>query len=373
MVGTAPISPAPVPTITGGTPPSAQPLTADTTGLGRRHDASPTSGSIDGTPVPGRDLRDVHPDRRRRRLRRHRAGDRHPGRLQPDHRRPAPPPPSACAPRRPLATPTISGTPKIGAPAHRRPGHLAARHGLHLPVARQRHQHHRRDRPDLHAGGGHPGRPDDRRRRHGTRFGYTTTSRTSAATAAVAAGDAAPDADARRSPARPRSAWPTPRRTARGTTARRSPSSGRPTAPTSPARPPARSRRPRPSSARRSTVTVTGTKPGIAAGHPDQRRRAPPVEPGTQTLQPTPTITGTPRAGTASHRRPGHLGHRHHPDLPVVRRRRRDPRRHGHDLHADDRPDRPGADLRGHQHPRRLHHGRQDQRRQDGRWRWPRR
>ena len=51
------------------------------------------------------------------------------------------------------------------------------------------------------------------------------------------------------------------------------------------------------------TVTVTGTKPGItrSSGQRGERRR----HAGTQTLQPTPTITGTPRAGTSTTGVPG--------------------------------------------------------------------
>ena len=110
-----------------------------------------------------------------------------------------------------------------------------------------------------------------------------------------------------------------------------------------------------------------GHQAGHPAGRPGPAPSAHAVDPGTQTLQPTPSITGTPRANTVEHRCPGHLGHRDHQDQPVVRRRRRDRRRHGDDVHADDRPDRSGADLRGHQHPARLHHGRQDQPGQDDR------
>jgi hypothetical protein len=47
------------------------------------------------------------------------------------------------------------------------------------------------------------------------------------------------------------------------------------------------------------TVTVTGTKPGVPAVVRPSTASLPVVE-GTQTLQPTPSITGTPRAGTSS-------------------------------------------------------------------------
>ena len=53
------------------------------------------------------------------------------------------------------------------------------------------------------------------------------------------------------------------------------------------------------------TVTVTGTKPGIPAVSRASAASAA-VDPATQTLQPTPSITGTPRAKMAgTHRAPG--------------------------------------------------------------------
>ena len=45
---------------------------------------------------------------------------------------------------------------------------------------------------------------------------------------------------------------------------------------------------------------MTGTKPGVTAGRPRTSAASAAIEPGTQTLQPTPTITGTPRAGRPS-------------------------------------------------------------------------
>ena len=299
-------------------------------------------------------------------------------RLQPDDRRPAPPPPSAsrATPDR-RHPPTISGTPKIGGRADRRPRHLGARHGLHLPVARQRRRHHRRHRPDRT-----PRRSPPRSGQTldvvvtGTKAGYTTLTQDQRR-------HRPRSPPATRSSRRPRRVSPAPPKVgvavrARprrvGRRRRRSPSSGRPTAPTSPAPPPAPFT---PTAAQLGqTLTVDGdrhqarhhrrscaTSAASAAGRrrhadpaadPDDHRH-PARRHGRRTGVPGTWDTGTTRTyqwyadGVADHRRDGH------------------------DLHADGRPDRPGADLRGHQHPRRLHHRRQDQRRPRRSSAWPRR
>ena len=165
------------------------PLTADTTGW-----AGGTTFAyqwfVDGTPVPGATGATYTPAVDVRRPGRHREGDRHPGRVQP--RRPQTSAATAVAVRGTptSATPTISGTPKIGQPLTVDPGtwqpgtvftyqwrangtNISGATGpVYTPaVATQVGQTHRR-------------------RRHRHPAGYTTTGKTSAATAAVAAGDA---------------------------------------------------------------------------------------------------------------------------------------------------------------------------------------
>ena len=110
------------------------------------------------------------------------------------------------------------------------------------------------------------------------------------------------------------------------------------------------------SSARPLTVTVTGTKPGI----PAVVRTSAVSERSTPARRPCSRRRRSParrRARLGEHRRPGHLGHRDHAGPTSGTPTARDRRRHGDDVHADDLADRPGADLRGHQHPPRLHDG----------------
>ncbi len=61
--------------------------------------------------------------------------------------------------------PVITGDPEGRRPAHRRPRHLGHRHHAHLPVVRRRRAHHRRHRPDPHPHR-RTGRPDPDLHRH---------------------------------------------------------------------------------------------------------------------------------------------------------------------------------------------------------------
>ena len=184
-----PIAPAPVPTVTpGGAPTVGVPLTADTTGW-----AAGTSFTyqwlIDGTPVPGATsatytptadavgftvtvkvtgtLAGFNPVTQTSAA----DGERGPG--HPDGRDP----------------PDHLGHAEDRRSAGPRPRHLGAGHGLHLPVARQRDDHHRATGPRYTpAVATQVGQTLDVIVT-GTKYGYTTTTKTSAATAPVAAGD----------------------------------------------------------------------------------------------------------------------------------------------------------------------------------------
>lgn len=167
-VGQSPIASAPVPTITGltgGAPVVGQTLTADTTGW--------TSGTTfayqwlaDSTPIPGATSATYTPTVDVVGLA---VTVRVTGTLTGANSVSATSAATAVAVRATQATgtlPTISGTPQDRRAADRRPGHLGARHGVHVPVARQQHQHQRRHRADLHPGRRQPGRPDPGRGRH---------------------------------------------------------------------------------------------------------------------------------------------------------------------------------------------------------------
>ena len=295
-IGTAPISPAPVPTITGGTPTVDAPLSADTSGW-----AAGTTFAyqwyIDGTPVPGATSATYTPN-----------GDvigfavtvkvtgTLSGFLATSQTSAATPVGVRATPA--VTTPTISGTPKIGVPLTVDPGNW---------VAGTVFTYSWRANGVAISGATGPRYTPAAATQVGqtldvvvtaTKFGYTTTSRTSAATAAVAAGD-------------PLVLTPTPAIPATskvGTLITAVPgywddgvaltytwqlngtNIGGATAATY-----------TPLAAHLGqslTVTVIGTKPGMTAV---SKVSAPTtVEAGTQVLQPTPTITGTPRADSAS-------------------------------------------------------------------------
>ena len=301
-VGTAPIAPAPVPTITGGTPTVAAPLSADTTGW-----AAGTTFAyqwfLDGTPVPGATSATYTPD-----------GSvvgfavtvKVTGTLDGFLATAAT---SAATPVGVRATPTsavptISGTPQIGLPLTVDPGawqpgtlftYTWAANGTTISGATGPTY-----TPAVAAQAGQTLTATVT----GTKFGYTTTARTSAATATVAAGA-------------PLALTPTPTLTGTpkvGTSYVSSPgqwddgvtlaytwqangttiagATGIAFTPTAT------------QLGQTLTVTVTGTKTGIASVTKVSQPSAP-VDPGTQVLQPTPTITGTPRALTASTGVPG--------------------------------------------------------------------
>ena len=252
-IGNGPISPA-VTGLTGGTPTVGVPLTADTSGWAAGHDVH-LPVAVDGTPVPGATSATYTPDQRRRRAPRRRPGDRPADRVQPDHG-------------------------DQSALGRRCPGHPDRRHPAdHLGHAQGRRAARRRPR---HVGAGHrtsptsgaptaptsplptaapdvltPAAPTQVGQTidvvvTGTKAGYTTPAKTSAATAAVVAGDPISLTRPRSSPARPRWARRSFPTTARGTTVSPRPSRGPPTASTSAAPQAGRTPRPRPSSARRS-------------------------------------------------------------------------------------------------------------------------
>ena len=300
-IGVAPISPAPVPTITGGSPVVGAELTADTTGWAEGTtfayqwfiDGTPVVGATGATYTPTFDVFGLGVTVK---VTGTKSG------FNPTSQTSAATA-SGVKAAQPVATPTVSGTPKIGSKLTVEPGTWQAgtvftyqwrANGANItgatgPVYSP-------------AVAGQVGQNLDVIVT-GTKAGYTTTSRTSATTSAVTAGDALESTPTPTLPATPKVGtaliavpgfWDdgvtlTYTWQANGTNI---------TGASAVSYTPIAAQL-----GQALTVTVTGTKAGYA---PVSRVSAPgTVEAGTQVLQPTPTITGTPRAGTAVTGAPG--------------------------------------------------------------------
>jgi hypothetical protein len=298
VIGTAPISPAPVPTITGGTPTVGVPLSVDTSGW-----APGTSFTyqwlIDGTPVPGATSATYTPD-----------GNvvtfpvtvKVTGTLagfvpvtQTSAATPAGVKGTLASP-----TPTISGTPQLGERLTVNPGawepgtvftsYSWAANGTTIPGATGPSY--------VPAVATQPGQTITATVT-GTKFGYNTTTQTSAPTAPVTTGSPLvltptpivsgtirvgvqiqPDIGLWDEGVTPTFQWfanGTPIAGAAGTAFLFTPAAAQ--------------------LGQALTLAVTGAKGSVVT---KTSVATPPVDPGVQVLQPTPSITGTPRANTAS-------------------------------------------------------------------------
>ena len=212
-------------------------------------------------------------------------------------------------------------------------------------MARQRREHHRRHRTDLHPGR-RPGGQTLDRHRHQVRLHHLN-------------GPARPPR-----PSRPATPRPTPTPVLSGT-----PKVGVPFVP--PSGLGRRRRADLPVAANGTNITgATGGRftPTADPARPDAdphrdrhqarvSRRSPAPAPPVPRSRPAPRPCSRPRASPAP-RAPGRPSPASRaPGTPAPpgptsgTPTARDRRRHRHDVHADGRPDRPGAHLRGHQHP----------------------
>jgi uncharacterized repeat protein (TIGR01451 family) len=299
VIGTAPISPAPVPTITGGTPTVGTPLTADTTGWADGT-AFTYQWFVDGTPVSGATSATYTPDVNVVGLA---VTVKVTGTLAGFNATSAT---SAATPvgvrGTPVSdTPTITGTPKMG-------GKLSVAPGTWQPGTVFTYQW-RANGANIAGATGPVYTPAATSQVGqvidvivtGTRAGYTTTAKTSATTNAVAAGDPlvlTPEPALVGTPKVGAVYQPTIglwdegvtlafQWAANGTNVSGSAGTGASITPTAA------------QLGQTLTLRVTGTKPGVDPVV-YTTTASPAVETGTQTLQPTPTITGTPRADSAA-------------------------------------------------------------------------
>jgi hypothetical protein len=295
IIGTAPISPAPIPTITGGTPTVGTPLTADTTGWADGT-AFTYQWFIDGTPVPGATSGSYTPTLDAVGLP---VSVKVTGTLAGFNRSSTTSAATAAGVRATMvtATPTIVGTPQAGKP-------LTVSTGTWTPGAVFTYAW-RNNGTAITGATGPVYYPTAGQvvtvTVTATRSGFTTASGTSAATDAVAAGtglektpapvlSGAPKVGAPFEPSLGQ--WDTGtvltfQWAANGTNVTGAAGTGGTITPTAA------------QLGRTLTLTVTGTKPGLAPVVRTTAAASAPIETGTQTLQPTPTIAGTPRAQTA--------------------------------------------------------------------------
>jgi len=305
VIGTAPISPAPVPTITGGTPTIGIPLTADTTGWADGT-AFTYQWFLDGTPVIGATGATYTPTAN---ILAATVTVKVTGTLAGFSPTSAT---SAATVAGVRATPETSGTPVISSTTAKIGEKLTVDRGTWLPGTVFTYQWRANGANITATNGGtstsftpnvasQVGQTIDVIVT-GTKAGYVSTAKTAAATTAVVAGDPlvltptpvfgaatpkvgvaiAPDYGSWDDGVVTTFQWAANGVNVAGTAG--TAGSYIPTAATV---------------GQTLTVTVTGTKPGIAGVSRPTTVSSATVETGTQVLQPTPTITGTPRAQTA--------------------------------------------------------------------------